>query len=109
MSQPGRTTRSKTSEQDGLSHHLKQGMPSTVSELELLVRKRLEPITNAIKALPSTGYLNQKVNELNNLKRSKSYLIELITCSLRFTSQKMPVKRKNAILTIWNNMGGENA
>ena len=66
MSKPGPTTRSKTSEQDGLSHHLKQGMPSTVSELELLVRKILEPITNAIKALPSTGYLDQKINELNN-------------------------------------------
>ena len=41
-------------------------MPSTVSELELLVRKILEPISNAIKALPSTGYLDQKINELNN-------------------------------------------
>ena len=66
MSQPGPTTRSKTSEQECLSHHLKQGMPSTVSELQLLVRKILEPITNAIKALPSTGYLDQKINELNN-------------------------------------------
>ena len=41
-------------------------MPSTVSELELLVRKILEPITNAIKALPSSGYLDQKIYELNN-------------------------------------------
>ena len=30
------------------------------------MRKILEPITNAIKALPSTGYLDQKINELNN-------------------------------------------
>ena len=66
MSQPGSTTRSKTSEQEGQCHHLKQDMPSTVSELELLMKKILEPITNAIKALPSTGYLDQKTNELNN-------------------------------------------
>ena len=41
-------------------------MPSTVSELKLLVRKILEPITNAIKALPFTGHLDKKINELNN-------------------------------------------
>ena len=66
MSQPGPTTHSKTSGQEGPSHYLKQGMPSTASKLELLLRKILEPITNAIKALPSTGYLDQKINELNN-------------------------------------------
>ena len=66
MSQPGPTTHSKTSERDSLSHHLKQGMPSTVSELELLLRKIYQPITNAIKTLASTGYLDQEMNELNN-------------------------------------------
>ena len=67
MSQPGPITRSKTSEQEGLSHHLKQGMPSTVSELELLVRKILEPITNASKALPCIYWISEPINkQLNN-------------------------------------------
>ena len=98
-----------------LSHHLKQGMPSTVSELELLVRKILEPIT---KALPSTRYLDQKINELNNqLEEQISKQNETIkvlsdrvdNLQSEIHKLKMPVKSKSGILTIWNNMRGENA
>ena len=82
------------------------------------MRKILKPITNAIKALPSTGYLDQKINELNNQlveqisKQNKTIKVlsdRVDNLQSEIHKLKMPVKSKNAILTIWNNMGGENA